>query len=155
MFCSSCGVSVAQGLSYCNYCGAKLSGVKGKDHHASPDVKPEMLVAAMVACFIFGLLAIVMMMGMMRSILGLNPGMILAFAMLGFTIMLLIQGVCIRLLFRRKGPTTDADDGVQLKGQATKELGQAPARVLSEPMASVTEHTTRAFAPLPSERSPK
>jgi hypothetical protein len=156
MYCSSCGVSVAQGLKYCNYCGAKLSGVKGNDQIASPDVKPERLVASMIACFIFGLLAIVMMMGMMRSILGLNPGLILLFAMLGFMIMLLIEGVCIRLLFRRKGPaTTEAGDSVQLKGQATKELGGAPARVLSEPVPSVTEHTTRAFAPLPSERTSK
>jgi hypothetical protein len=155
MYCSSCGVSVAQGLTYCNYCGAKLGGVKGKDHITSPDVKPEMLVGSMVVCFIFGLLAIVMMMGMMRSILGLNAGLILLFAMLGFMIMLLIEGVCIRLLFRRKGPTTEAGDTVQLKGQATKELGGAPARVLPEPVPSVTEHTTRAFAPLPSERSSK
>ena len=155
MYCSSCGVSVAQGLTYCNYCGAKLSGVRGHDHVTSPDVKPEMLVASMVACFIFGLLVIVMMMGMMRSILGLNAGMILAFAMLAFMIMLLIEGVCIRLLFRRKGRTTEAEDSVQLKGQATKELGGAPARVLSEPMPSVTEHTTRAFAPLPGERTSK
>ena len=154
MYCSSCGVSVAQGLSYCNYCGAKLS-VKGKDLTASPDVKPEMLVASMVACFIFGLLAIVMMMGMMRSILGLNPGVILAFAMLGFMIMLLIEGVCIRLLFRRKGRTAEAGDSAQLKGQATKELDGAQARMLSEPVPSVTEHTTRTFAPLPSERTSK
>ncbi len=25
MYCSSCGVAVAQGLSYCNFCGAKLN----------------------------------------------------------------------------------------------------------------------------------
>ena len=155
MYCSSCGVSVAQGLSYCNYCGAKLSGRKGDGVTTSSNVRPEFLVFLMVACFVFGLIAIVMMMGMMRSILGLNSGMILTFAMLGFMIMLLIQGVCIRLIFRRNRDTGAAGDTVQLKGQATKELDAAHARVLPEHMPSVTEHTTRAFAPLPSERTSK
>jgi hypothetical protein len=31
---------------------------------------------------------------------------------------------------------------------ATKELGSAPARVLSEPIPSVTEETTRTFDPI-------
>jgi len=44
---------------------------------------------------------------------------------------------------------------VQLKGQATKGLDAAQARALPEPVSSVTEHTTRAFEPIPSERTSK
>src|SRR5207253_183919 len=148
MYCSSCGVAVAQGLSYCNYCGAKLNGVKGETRIKSPEVKPEMLVAAMVFVFVFGLVAITVLMGVMRAVLNLYVGQILFFTLLSFLIMLLLEGVCLRLLFRRKRGTEEAGDIVLSKGQATKELDAAQASVLPEPVHSVTEHTTRAFEPI-------
>jgi hypothetical protein len=154
MYCSTCGVAVTQALSYCNYCGATLSGAKGDKVTKSRDVKPELLVSAMGAVFIFGLVAITMLIGVMKTVLGLNAGQILAFTMLSFLIMLLIEGVCLRLLFRRKRGTEEAGDTALVKGQATKELDAAQARALPEP-ASVTEHTTRAFERIHVERTPK
>ena len=154
MYCSTCGVAVTQALSYCNYCGATLSGAKGDKVIKSRDVKPELLVSAMGAVFIFGLVAITMLIGMMKTVLGLNAGQILAFTMLSFLIMLLIEGVCLRLLFRRKRGIEEAGDTALVKGQATKELDAAQARALPEP-ASVTEHTTRTFEPIHVERTSK
>src|SRR2546427_12308176 len=101
MYCSSCGVAVAQGLSYCNYCGAKLNGVKADKVAKSSEVKPEMLVAAMVFVFVFGLGAITFLMLVMKESLNIEGAQILGFALLSFLMMLLIEGVCIRLLFRR------------------------------------------------------
>ena len=155
MYCSSCGVAVAQGLSYCNYCGAKSSAAKGDNVIEPSVVKPETLVAAMVFVFVFGLGAITVLMGVMKAVLGLNVGQILAFTLLSFLIMLLIEGVCIRLLFRRKRATEEASDTVLSKGQETNELDAAQARVLAEPLPSVTEHTTRAFEPVYNERTSK
>jgi hypothetical protein len=155
MYCSSCGVAVAQGLSYCNYCGAKLSGARGDSVIKSSEVKPEMLVAAMVFVFVFGLGAITLLMGMMKAVLDLNVGQILAFTLLSFLIMLSIEGVCLRLLLRRKRGTEEAGDTVLLKRQATKELDAAQARVLPEPVPSVTEHTTRAFESVYNDRTSK
>ena len=99
MYCSSCGVVVAQGLSYCNYCGAKLSGVKGDSIIKSPEVKPESLVWGMVAVLVFGFVAIVFLMMAMKMV-GLNVGQILAFTILSFLIMLLVEGVFGHNLFR-------------------------------------------------------
>ena len=155
MYCSSCGVAVAQGLSYCNYCGSKLSGAKGDNLNTSPEVKPELLVSAMAGVFILGLVAISMLMGMMKAILHLDAGVILGFSVLCFLIMLFLEGVFIRLLFRRKRGTEEAGDNALLKGQATKELDAAQAGVLPEPVPSVTEHTTRAFEPIYRERPSK
>ncbi|HEX9421679.1 MAG TPA: hypothetical protein VF899_00450 [Pyrinomonadaceae bacterium] len=155
MYCSSCGVAVVQGLSYCNYCGAKLSGPKADNVIESSEVKPEFLVAAMVVVFGFGLAAIIVLMGVMKAVLDLNVGQILAFALLSFLIMLSLEGVFIRLLFRRKRGTEEAGDTVLLKGQGTKELDATQPRVLPEPVPSVTEHTTRAFEPLYNERTSK
>src|SRR5260221_2355511 len=153
MYCSSCGVAVAQGLSYCNYCGAKLNGVKGETRIKAPEVKPELLVSSMVVVFVFGLAAITMLMGVMKAVLNFDFGQILAFALLSFLIMLSIEGVLVRLLFRRQHVPASAGDAVLLKGQATKELYAAPDRVLPEPVPSVTEHTTRAFEPIPGLQS--
>ena len=155
MYCSSCGVAVAQGLSYCNYCGAKLNGVKGDNVIKSSEVKPGALVAAMVFVFVFGLAAITILMGVMKAVLNSNLGLILAFTLLSFLIMLSIEGVIIRLLLRRKRGTEEAGDTVQLQGQSTKELDAAHARALPEPVPSVTEHTTRAFEPIYKERTSK
>ena len=155
MYCSSCGVAVTPGLSYCNYCGEKLSGAKSDRIIKSPEVRPETLVAAMVFAFVFGLGAITVLMGMMKAVLHLEVGQILAFTLLSFLIMLSLEGVFIRLLFRRKRGAEEAGDTVLLKGQATRELDAAQARVLPEPMPSVTEHTTRAFDPSYPDRTSK
>lgn len=151
MYCSSCGVAVTPGLSFCNYCGENLSRAKSDTVIKSPEVKPETLVGAMVFTFVFGLGAITALMGVMKVILRFEIGLILAFALLSFLIMLSLEGVFIRLLLRRKPQVEDAGDSA-LKGQATRELDAAQARVLREPMPSVTEHTTRAFDPIYSER---
>jgi hypothetical protein len=155
MYCSTCGVVVAQGLSYCNYCGATLSGAKGDDVIESPEVKPGLLVSAMAGVFILGLVAITILMGMMKAVLHLDAGVILAFALLCFLIMLSLEGVFVRLLFRRKRGAEETGGTVQLKGHATKELDAPEARGLPEHAPSVTEHTTRAFDPIYTERRSK
>lgn len=155
MYCSSCGVAVGQSLSYCNYCGAKLSDAKGDQVTDPSAVKKELLVSAMVAVFVLGLLAITILLGVMKSVLALNVGQILPFAVLSFLILLLIEGVIIRLLFQSTRGAAQAADKTQLKGQATKELDATQPRELPEGVPSVTEHTTRVLDPIYSERSSK
>ncbi len=153
MYCSSCGVAVTQGLSYCNYCGAKLNEVSGEKIIKSSEVKPELLVSSMVVLFVFGLVAITMLMGVMKAMINLDVGQILAFALLSFLIMVSIEGVLVWLLLRRKRGAENSGDTVMSKGQATNELDGAQARGLPEPVPSVTEHTTRAFEPVYSKRT--
>ena len=155
MYCSSCGVAVTTGLSYCNYCGEKLSGAKSVSIIKSPEVRPESLVGAMVFTFVFGLGAITVLMGVMKAVLHLELGQILAFTLLSFLIMLSLEGVFIRLLLRRKRGAEEAGDTVLLKGQATRALDVAQSRGLPQPTPSVTEHTTRAFEPIYPERASK
>jgi uncharacterized membrane protein len=154
MYCSSCGVAAAQGLSYCNHCGAKLTGEKRDSAIKSSEVKPESLVWGMVAVLVFGFAAIVFLMMAMKMV-GLNVGQILAFTILSFLIMLLVEGVFIWKLLRRKRGAQETGDTALSKEQATKELDVAQARALPEPLPSVTEHTTRAFEPIYSERKSK
>jgi uncharacterized membrane protein len=153
MYCSSCGVAVVQGLSYCNYCGAKLNGEKGDKAIRSSEMRPESLVWAMVAVLVFGFVGIVFLLMAMKMV-GLDVGQILVFTFLSFLIMLLVEGVFIWQLSRRKRGAEETGDTALSKQQATKELDAANARALSEP-PSVTEHTTRAFEPIYSERKSK
>ncbi len=152
MYCSSCGVAVAKGLSYCNYCGAKQNR---DDSVKSSEVRPESLVFAMMATFIFGLGAITVLMGVMKAVLGLPVDQILAFSLLPFLMIVFLEVVFIRLLLRGKRGTEGAGDAVPLKGHATKELDAAQARALPEPLPSVTEHTTRTFEPIYKEQKSK
>jgi hypothetical protein len=153
MYCSSCGVAVAKGLSYCNFCGTKLNA--GSDDSSSrsyEEVRPGLLVSAMAGTFIMGMIAITAFMGVMKVILGLRVESVLVFTLVPFLLMVLLEGVFLRLLMRRQRGTDNANDPVELKGQATKELGVGQAR---EPVSSVTEHTTRALDPVYDERTSK
>src|SRR5690242_1115118 len=148
MFCSTCGVAVPDSLSYCNHCGARISTPNSGKVASAGAVKPELIVAAMVTVFIFGLLAMAVLLGVMKTALGLEVGQILAFAVLSFLLLVSIEGVFVLLLFRRnreaKEPATK-----ELTGKhATKELTEPQVQALREPLTSVTDHTTRAFEPL-------
>ncbi len=152
MYCSTCGVAVAQGLSYCNYCGAKLSGPKDDGVSESSNVKPDFIVAVMACVFVFGLIAITMLMGVMKVILGLAVENVLLLALLPFLIMLTLEGVLLRQLLRSKQSTMKTSDTMSFKGQATKELDAAPAQGLAQPSSSVTDHTTRVLDPIYTDR---
>jgi hypothetical protein len=154
MYCSSCGVVVAQGLSYCNRCGAKLNDVKGDSIDKSPEVRPESLIWGMVAVLVFGFAALVFLMMAMKMV-GLDVGQILAFTILSFLIILMVEGVFIWKFLRSKRGPEETSDTALSKEQAPKEFDSAQSRVLPEPLPSVTEHTTRAFEPIYSERKSK
>ena len=126
MYCSTCGSAVSPNLTYCNHCGANLSGPK--------EVKPEKLLFFITANFVFGLGAIIFLMMAMKLVFGPeNLGLIIFFTLISFLIMLVVEGVLLwMLLGRKKGDK-----------EASKELNEAEARMLPEPAMSVTEHTTR------------
>ncbi|HKP86569.1 MAG TPA: hypothetical protein VJZ26_10755 [Blastocatellia bacterium] len=105
-----------------------MDGAKGNG------IKPEALVGAIAAVFIFGLGAIIFLMMALKMVFGPEYlGLIISFTFLSFLIMLAVEGVFIGMLLSRK------------KGakEAAKELSEAKARMIPEPAMSVTEHTTR------------
>ena len=148
MYCSTCGVAVAHGLSYCNYCGAKLNPGDTK----TSEVTSAYLVFAIMAVFVFGTLAISVLMGVLKRVLDLPIEGVVGFSLVSFLLLLVIEAVFIRLLLRRTRSTDTPSATVQLKGQATRELDAAQPRELPEAKPSVTEHTTRAFDPIYTER---
>ena len=156
MYCSTCGGAVAQGLSYCNHCGAKVGGAKDDGAVKSTELRPEFLVSAMVGLFVLGLVAIAVLTGVLKAVADFDFPILLAVTMLSFLLMLIVEGVLVGLLLggRRRAKKAEAAER-RLKEQVTRELGEAQARVLPEPVPSVTEHTTRSFEPIYVERKSK
>lgn len=150
MYCSTCGRAVTPGLSYCNHCGAKLN--QGERVGRPAELRPESLVATISAVFILGLTIITMLMGMMKVILGLPVDQVLAFSLLPFILMLVLEGLFIRLLLQRTKAIEGTRSQELSKQQVTNQLDPAQPRELPENMPSVTENTTRAFDPIYTER---
>ena len=100
MYCSSCGVAVAQGLSYCNYCGAKLGGAKGDDVVKSPEIRPEKLVEMMGAVFVCGLGFIAVLIGVLKAVAGFDVPLLAGVLIFSFLMMIAIEGVLTSLLLK-------------------------------------------------------
>jgi predicted amidophosphoribosyltransferase len=149
LYCSSCGVAVAQGLTYCKNCGAKLN--PAETGNKSSKISPGGLVTSMVATFVMGTFVITMLMGVMKVIVQFDLGLIMAFTGLSFLIMLALEGIFITLLFRRTRGRHEPRETQPNDRATTREL-EAKSRQPIEPIPSVTEHTTRAFDPVYSER---
>ena len=153
MYCSSCGSAVPPNLTYCNRCGAKVSGSRS-DSLPPSGIFPESLVWAIVSLFIGGIGVIIGLMAVMRNIAGFEPALILGIVMMCFALMVALQGVLIWFLLsaRRDARRSSIE---QLKEHTTSELSGGRPQALQEPLTSVADQTTRAFDPVLIERNSK
>jgi hypothetical protein len=145
MYCSSCGSALTPNLIYCNKCGARVAQNEGIE--SKSDIAPEFLVGAMITLFVFGLGVMIGLMAVMKRGVGFDPPIILAITMLCFSLLFLIESILIFFLFRASF-RRKRKDVEQLKKPPTKELEAGTPLGLLANMASVTEHTTRAFDPV-------
>ncbi|HEV7891694.1 MAG TPA: hypothetical protein VGP08_13720 [Pyrinomonadaceae bacterium] len=155
MYCSTCGVAVSQGLSFCKHCGAKLSAEGGDSLVRYTELRAEsFLIASMVMVFIFGVGVTTGLMAVMKNGLDFDAPQIIPFAIMSFVMMFFLEGMLIWRMMRRDRQAKAAAAPAPPSEQTTKELDAARARALSEGMTppSVTEHTTRAFEPVYTER---
>lgn len=147
MYCSTCGGAVAKGLSYCNHCGARLSG--SADEERTPaELFPDSLVWAIVSVFVVGLGGTIGLMAVMKDARTFDPGMILGLSFLSFAAMLAVEAVLVYLLLSRRAEGKEASGKSKLKVPPVRELGMANERALPEPSLSVTDHTTRTLEPV-------
>ena len=148
MFCPACGVSVNQELTYCKNCGGKLP--RG-DERRPAEPKPENIMLVMVMTFVFGMVAISGLLAVLKAGLHFDFGPLMAITMLSFLIMIALEAVFIRLLFRGRARDKDKD-ATPISGQPTTKQLEAQSQFALQPVGSVTEHTTRTFDPAFSER---
>ena len=149
MLCPSCGTEQSQSLSYCSRCGANLRPLQ-------PGVPPGKLVGASWAISIAVALVTLGGFGMMFSVIFalIASGMSLdrdgvALVVFGSLVILAIDWLLIRQLSKVLNLPRAADS--QTRRPAVEET--APAQLPPhQPGSSVTDHTTRTFEPIVSER---
>ena len=147
MHCSSCGAAVNKNLSFCNRCGAKAGG--GGLSEASFNT----LVGSIVGLAIAGLGVIIGLMSVMKEVLNLSNEIIVPFIIAAFAFIAAGEAVFIWLLLshsrRSKMPQINSQIDPQFD---TNRLNQVEIKGLdaakSEPIPSVTEHTTRTLEPV-------
>ena len=150
MYCSSCGVAVAQNLTYCNHCGAKIYLDKGDKLDKATELRADWaFMSSMAALFVCGLVAISILLGVMKAVLKFQDGPIMAFGFLSFLILIALEAVYVIRLFRHRHDGDKADPPSEK--HITKEL-EAHTRIVAEPVGSVTDHTTRTLDPIYNER---
>jgi len=159
MYCPSCGIQLAQALSYCNRCGANLSPLKDFNtsitagtpaHDSVPQPRTlNSLIWAIIATTI-----IVLGMGLGALVLmrddSIDQGLGRIFVILCFLTLPIIEGLLVWQLLSSNRRVKRLSAYVQEHTSSPDELSATTARSLSEPaepIPSITEHTTRAFEP--------
>ena len=145
MFCSNCGTPRAQGLSYCNRCGADLRERKESTNTAA-------ISAMLTAITTLGLVGLgIMLMGavMLRK-KGLDQELIGVFMMFTFLIVAFTEFMLVRNLSKL---TSSSESKKYFPPPTpTNELRLPAASSLGEPVPSVTENTTRTLDYVQRER---
>jgi hypothetical protein len=139
MYCSACGTPLAPGLSYCNRCGMNL---KERSDSSSSLVTPYLAAVTIV-----GIGGLSLMMG---GAIALRNGALLGeeivgiFMLMTFFIVFLVEIFLCRQLSRiSKATENRPSPATHPPAAMLNEFRQPQPRALAEPLASVTENTTR------------
>jgi hypothetical protein len=149
MFCAACGKSVKQGVTYCTRCGARADGSPGHAASKLSEASFNTLIAGMMGIPIAGLGIVIGLMSVMKE-LGFGLPLIIVFTSVSFLLLLSAETVFILLLLqnRARADRESAADA-RLPKAEPRELAEAQPLELPDPLPSVTEEPTRAFAPIP------
>ncbi len=153
MYCQSCGNEIAVELKYCSRCGVNLATTNTITQVTAPPVKLVVPSIVLGATIIFSLGMIVAGAGQLANA-GLPPGPIMA--MLFFCSATLFG--CIALMIRFwTNLITSQRETITTTQQPRPPIAERPAQQLPsprfDPVPSVTEHTTRTFSPVYTDRS--
>jgi hypothetical protein len=145
MYCPSCGTEVPAALNYCNRCGANLGQPASQ---AEADMRPVNLTAPTIAIGLMVVIALAIIFIGASELLnkGIDPT-----ALTWMVIVSLAMVMGVSALFIRQWTTLAglAKPKERKKPAEIKQPAAAPPSQLpparSEPVPSVTDHTTRTF----------
>lgn len=158
MYCPTCGTQLTKELAYCPRCGANLAPTE-----RAPKASPARLTGATWALALsttlvaLGGIALLFIFAMTALTRRIEPTPGVAFMMfLLAAVTVVVASVLGWQLSRVVRLYKDADDEPAAKQSKQRLAADRPAPALldaaREPVASVTEHTTRTFEPVPRER---
>lgn len=139
MYCPSCGTALSQMTKYCNRCGAKLSSKKSDQ----PEKRLDEYLDGLFWITVFGLGLILGGMALMKKVLQLSDGLIVAYLVLSSTAFIINFALSLWQVFRM------TKDSKKLEGNDqkldTNKLGPAKEPLALDSPPSVTENTTRSL----------
>ena len=162
MYCQTCGAEIQPGLNYCNRCGALVNSAMGATKETLVPVdlaSPVRWVSFTVGfSFLVGLIIIFTALSALTS-WGFNKDGVMFIACFSLAALFGIELSLIRMLSRLLGVTKERGTLASALRRRSKELKapqpQAymppaqyapPGKAYTDPLPSVTEHTTRTFA---------
>lgn len=139
MYCVTCGTPLAPGLSYCNRCGMSLK--------ERSETKQGPINAYLTAITIIGIGGLIMMLGgaiALKNGAQLNQDMIGIYMLMTFLIVAVVElSLCWQLSRLNRHTEKREMFMPQMNAGMPIEIRAPQARVLGEPVQSVTENTTR------------
>lgn len=154
MFCQSCGAECALELNYCSRCGANLTSALAPTTQLVPVnlTKPAVAIGATATVLTLGGFGVLVAGAMNLAMVFKNPDPIMAIIMFGMITILVSDVMLIRLLSRIIGTSLETRKSLQ---PAKSQLREVPKQIMPalNSVPSVTEHTTRTFAPMFTERT--
>jgi hypothetical protein len=139
MYCQFCGTPRAQGLSYCNRCGADLRERKESSHTAA-------ISAMLTAITLVGLIGLGIMLGgalTLRKEAGLSQELIGIFMLFTFLVVSVTEFMLVRNLSKLTSSAAENKNYFPAPPPMHQEMRLPPAGSLGEPVPSVVENTTR------------
>ena len=139
MYCQFCGTPRAQGLSYCNRCGADLRERKQSGHNVA-------ITGILTAMTLVGLIGLGIMIGgslTLRKEAGLSQDLIGVFMLFVFLVVSVTEIMLVRNLSKLITSATENKNHSLPAPPIQQEMRLPPAGSLGEPVPSVVENTTR------------
>jgi hypothetical protein len=157
MYCPSCGAESALDLNYCNRCGANMTVPVAANLAPISLTRPALAIGLSVALITLGGFAVLIEGAAKLANVFHVPDPIMAVIMIGMATIMISDIMLIRLLsriVRSALETTPKANPATLPKPPSRDTPQQ-LNPQFEPVPSVTEHTTRTFAPIfrePSDR---
>jgi ribosomal protein L37AE/L43A len=149
MYCPSCGAEYLLELNYCNRCGANLTAPVALEPQLAPIsvTKPSLIIGSLMTLITLGGFVILMAGAVTLAQVFRQSDPIIAIIVFGMITILVSDIILARLLSRIIRHSLE-------QRRVVEQLPKAPVREVKkqlnpklEPVASVTEHTTRTFSP--------
>jgi len=150
MFCSSCGVALAQHLKYCNRCGANLT-TANEAVVKKAEKRLDEYLDGLFWLTVFGLGLILGGTALMQK-LQVGSGLMIAYMVLSSAAFLVNFWLNMREVVRITRSSREQPDAIAGESLNTHELNPMNAQSLVNASPSVTENTTRELNAVPRVR---
>ena len=158
MYCQTCAAEIQPGLNYCNRCGAQVyAALAPRELPPTPApvdlTSPTRWLAATICLTLFIGFGMLLLTLIALANMGIHGEPLVAITVLGFFAIFVTEFMLIRMMSRLLMAAKDEGRVFGSKRAGKKELRppapqgfiQPPA--YTDPLGSVTEHTTRTFSP--------